>query len=272
MLRNSTLFALICAFSTLALAQPQSQPDVNKEPPPPSTVCAYPYSSGSQLTETQYCLSVNGNIVQFSRPANAEYIRKGAIIEGYGVCDLTDSQSYQSYYDYAAKNSGNWEETTGSAPKPTTRTFVRTTSDGVWQLTESILQGKASASRPGTIQVTMSLKNLSGTRRYVTLVRLADVNLGQQFDNDIFASTPETASVQDSFQDWGLAVTGNTLNNNIARWPITRPAHGGVKDPLDPCNTDSYGHFVGDGLMGHEYANTLAAGSTMKVTMTYRPI
>lgn len=269
MLKNLTLLVLIAAFSTLAFAQESSQQEELKEPPP-SNVCVYPFSSGSGYTETQYCLSVNGNIVQFSRPSDTEYLRKGGIVEGYGICDKTASLSY---FDYADKNTGNWQETKGSAPNPTTRKFVRATSDGVWELTQSIVQGRASASRPGTIQVTMSLKNISGIRRDVRLARLADVNLGPgpEFDRNIFVSTPQTASAYDQAYGAGGNIGGLALTNNISSIggrAITRSANS----YQDPCSWDSFWPYVGDGLIGQWYQHSVAAGSTMKVTMTYRPI
>jgi hypothetical protein len=263
MLKYWVFLLLISTPSTLAFAQRQSEPDTYKEPPP-STVCVYPYSSGSKFTQTQYCLSLNGNIVQFSRPSDAEYIREGTIVEGYGVCDRT---SAIAYYDYADKNTGNWGESVVSVPRPSTRKFIRATSDGVWQLTQSIVQGKASGSRPGTVQVTMSLKNLGSVTRDVYLVRVADVDLAGAFDDDLFSVTWDTASAQDSRSAaYGLALTNNTFT--VSGRAITTGASG-----IDPCDFwGNRGNFVGDGSIGHQYIGTIKPSSIMTVTMTYRPI
>lgn len=269
MLRNLTLFLALLTLSALAFAQQRSQQEAAKDAPD-NTDCSYSYSSGSGTNQTKYCLSTNGNIVQFSRPSTAEYIRQGVIVEGYGVCDVTASRSY---FDYASSASSNWGTTVVSAPKATTRKFVRTTSDGVWELTQSIKQESASASLPGRAQVTMSLKNLSGTTRSVYLLRMADVDLwhvdGEATKNE-FDFTWDTAyGSDDGFHAFGLGLTNNTFrygHNAFTQNTFTGP---------DPCNftaNQNLGPFVGDGSIGHVYGHAITPGSIMSVTMTYRPM
>lgn len=269
MLNKSIVFAVALTLSTLAFAQQRSQQEAAKEAPD-TTACSFTYSSGSGTNQTTYCLSVNGNIVQFSRPSSAEYIKQGIITEGYGLCD---NNGTRAYFDYASADSGNWGTTVVSAPNATTRKFVRTTSDGIWQLTQSIQQAKASGSLPGRVQVTMSLKNLSGSTRNVYLLRVADVDLWHvdtgATDNE-FDFTWDTAYGSDEgFHAFGLALTNNTFkfgHNAFTQNTFTGP---------DPCNftaNQNSGPFVGDGSIGHVYTHTITPGSTMSVTMTYRPI
>ncbi|MBZ5686043.1 MAG: hypothetical protein LAP86_13505 [Acidobacteriia bacterium] len=143
--------AALLAVSTAALAQqPQSAAD------PASTTCSFSYSSGPLTTFTRYCLSANGNIVQFDSPSGFEYISNGGPLEGYGICDVNPNVAY---YDYASTDSGNWGPTTVTSPNATTQVFVRTTADGIWQLKQTIVQIKASAASTGSVKITMALKN-----------------------------------------------------------------------------------------------------------------
>lgn len=269
MLNKSMLFAAVLALSTLVAAQQQSQQEAAKDAPD-STACSAAYNSGIGTNQTTFCLSANGNIVQFSRPSSVEYIKQGIVVEGYGICDVTASQKY---FDYASSDSGNWGATAVSVPNATTRKFVRNTTDGRWQLTQSIQQGKASGSRPGTVQVTMSLKNLTGVTRSIYLLRAADVDLWH-VDTDAtvneFDFTWDTAYGSDTgFQAFGLALTNNTFK--FGHNAFTQDTFAGP----DPCSFTAHqnsGPFVGDGSIGHVYGHAIAPGSTMSVTMTYRPM
>ena len=251
--------------STLALAQePQSTAD------PASTTCSFSYLSGPPTTFTRYCLSANGNIVQFDSPSGFEYIRNGVPplvpLEGYGICDVTPKVAY---YDYASTVSGNWGPTTVTSLNATTLVFVRTTTDGIWQLTQTITQLQASVASTGSVKITMALKNLSAISRNVTLLRFANVNNGPSPTNDEFVSSFNSAFGQEPGASWGLGLTTNTFtfaHNGI----VLRPAVG-----PDPChyvkNVLNFA-FVGDGAIGHVYAITVPGGATKTVAMTYKPI
>lgn len=81
MLNKLILCAAVLTLSMLAFAQQRSQQEAANDAPD-STVCSFTYSSGSGTNQTAYCLSVNGNIVQFSQPSTAECIKQGVISEG----------------------------------------------------------------------------------------------------------------------------------------------------------------------------------------------
>jgi len=260
-----TFFAALLGFSAVALAQ-QPAPDRAEQYLPATTACSYSYSSGPLTTFTRYCLSGNGNIVQFDSPSGFEYINHGDIVEGYGICDDTPNVSY---YDYAGIDSGNWGATVVTTKSATVQVFTRTTGDGLWELTQTITQIKATAAGTGSVRIAMALKNLSSTSREVTLLRVANVDNGPSPTNDEFVSSDNSAFGQEPGASWGLGLTTNTFIY----------AHNGavfnVPSGPDPChyvtnivNTS----FVGDGAIGHVYAIVVPKGATKTVTMTYKPI
>jgi hypothetical protein len=265
MLRRSILFLGVFTFSTLAFGQQARQQPASTDAPD-STACSFTYSSGPLTTFTRYCLSVNGNIVQLDSPSGFEFINNGGLMEGYAICDVSPNVSY---YDYASIDSANWGATVVTAPNDTTRQFVRSTSDGLWQLTQTIKQIKANAMGPGSVKITMDLKNLSNISRNVTLLRVANVNAGPMATNDEFVSSFNSAFGQEPGASWGLGLTTNTFTF----------AHNGtvfnVPTGPDPCHYVTHiinAAFIGDGSLGHVYAITVPAGATKTVNMTYKPI
>ncbi len=264
MLNKSTLLLVVLTLSTLAFGQRASQPQAGTAAP--DTLECLGYSSGPLSTFTRYCLSVNGNIVQLDSPSGFEFINNGDLMEGYGICDVTPNVSY---YDYASVDSGNWGATSVTTPSPTSARFVRTTSDGLWQLTQTITQIKANAAGPGSVKITMALKNLSTISRNVALLRVANVNAGPVATNDEFVSSFNSAFGQEPGASWGLGLTTNTFTF----------AHNGavfnVPTGPDPCHYVTHiinAAFVGDGSIGHVYAITVPKGASKTVTMTYKPI
>jgi hypothetical protein len=267
MLRKLTLIFVfaIFTFSVLAFGQ-QSSPQQGGEVSPDAVGCSATFSSGPPSTFTRYCLSDNGNIVQFDSPSGFEYIGNGGPMEGYGFCDVNPNIAY---FDYASTDSGNWGASVVTVSNATTREFVRTTLDGIWQLTQTFKQIKANASGPGSVKITMALKNLSNISRNVALLRVANVNAGPVATNDEFVSSFNSAFGQEPGASWGLGITTNTFTF----------AHNGTvfNSPLgpDPCHYVTHivnAAFVADGAIGHVYAITVPAGATKKVNMTYKPI
>jgi len=130
--------------------------------------CSYQFTSGSGKTYLQFCVTVNGNIVEFQSPAGVEQLSPQAsnAYEGYGFCSAGTG-----YFDYANADSGNWDAPVLISHTTTAVTIARTTSDGLWTLTQTI------TSIPGTspyAKVNMALKNNSGIAQGVVLVRFAN--------------------------------------------------------------------------------------------------
>ena len=265
MQKKSTFLLAVLAFSALAFGQKSRQEPARTDAPDTSS-CSFSYSSGPLPTFTGYCLSANGNVVQFDSPSGFEFINNGDLMEGYGICDVNPNVAY---YDYASTDSGNWGSTVATTPNPTTAQFVRSTLDGFWQLTQTIKQVKANATGPGSVKITMALKNLSTMSRNVTLLRIANVNAGPVPTNDEFVSSFNSAFGQEPGASWGLGLTTNTFSfahNGIVANVPTGP---------DPCHYVTHvvnTAFVGDGSLGHVYAITVPPGATKTVSMTYKPI
>jgi hypothetical protein len=195
--------------------------------------CSYTFTSPATaaIKYLQFCVTANGNVVEFQSPAGVEYIRNGAYNEGYGICDL--SAGGLAYYDYAdSGDSGNW-----LAPGPATLTATsvkipRTTSDGVWTLTQTIALNKAAAS----VNVTMALKNNTAVARSAAIVRFADVDVGNSFSNN-FDGTNDSA--------WGYnRISGGTIPYYGLLLQLNGPSafsHEGfaINTPAgpDPCNS-----------------------------------
>lgn len=264
-MQKETLFIAVLALSTLAFAQ-RSQQEAAAEAPD-NTSCSFLYSSGSGLSFTRYCLSVNGNIVQFDSPSGYEFIDSLIVSEGYGVCDATAGKAY---FDYAHTDSNNWGATVVSAPNATTRKFVRTTADGLWQLTQTIKQIKANAKGPGSVSITMVLKNLSGIQRTVLILRHADVDAFGSENNDDFDFTFNSSFGHEPNGGFGLALTSNTITFN--QQGFTQDTFSGP----NPCNAGvniNSSPFRGDGSIDHFWGTfNVSAGGTRKIAMTYKPI
>jgi hypothetical protein len=97
--------------------------------------CKYTFTTGSGTTFMKYCITVNGNFGGFESPVGVEMLHQGGAFEGYGVCDQS---SGTEYYDYAYTDSGNWSAPILVANNSTEVKIERTTSDGLWTLTQTI--------------------------------------------------------------------------------------------------------------------------------------
>jgi len=161
-------------------ARPQSQQQVkNNAVTPETSTCAHTFTSGSSFTYLQFCVTVNGNIVEFQSPGGVEQIRQGSFGEGYGICDLTENVSYFDYADDGA--SPNWNAPVLISSSGSMVKISRGTSDGLWLLTQTI------TNTPGTnpsAKVTMQLKNTSGIQKAAYLIRWADVDPGKSAGSD----------------------------------------------------------------------------------------
>ena len=260
------LFATILALTSLSLAQGKTKQLVQ----PAGTfhsdatlTCDVSYTSGTSTTNFQFCVTVNGNISQFSI-ATRQMI---GIAEGYGVCDVTANVSY---LDYGQSDSGNWGTPTFTH-SGNVATIVRTTKDGLWKLTQIITNQPASASGFGDAKVSMKLQNLSGTTRQAQIIRYADVDADGDFTNH-FDATATSAFGVDSDFGHGLMITNNTIN--ITFGYLTFPLD--IAGLPDPCNPDQFIPptlpFVGDGSIVSLWNFTLKHNASATVVGTYKGI
>ena len=151
------------------------------------------YTSGTGSTYIKACISDTGNVVYFESPQGYVQINGG---EGYVLC----STSTNSAYDAGFAESGFGPPTINQPNGPNTLPLyiTRTTSDGVFQLTQSY------DFRPmeTALNVTMQVKNLSTST-------IADVMLHRYMDADVDNSYATNRFDQSQDSVWGLNVNEN---------------------------------------------------------------
>jgi hypothetical protein len=270
MFTRSLRIVALLTLSSCAMAQQKSQRPTASAAPGNDT-CAATYTSGTDHNATSYCVTVNGNIVQFSRGGD-EYLRVGGFAEGYGICDLS---SNIGYFDYAVYDSGNWLASKFSTT--TTRAIsTRLSNDGIWQIKNAITKVAATAADPGSAKVAMQLKNLTAIDRNVYLFRFADVDFSEggvdDYEND-FDFTRDTAIglARASLSGFGtgLGLTNNTFFN-VGAEALTQD----TSDGPTPCGPIFASHqpFTGDGSLVQWYVFQVPRLATRTITLTYKPI
>jgi hypothetical protein len=272
---NKTMwFSLILSLSSVALAQERVQPNpttigLEAASAQATQACQVTYSSGTLYTATQFCITVNGNIPLFTVRGTPLFAPAGnpADLEGYGFCDVTAGQRY---YDYAAYDNGLWNAST-LRQNGNTVTVTRTTADGNWQLTQTIVNLPATASAIGAAKVTMKLKNLSGVGRFVNLLRYADEEAPAV--NNSYSATVWSASGQRQYVA-GLMITVNNFPSGFDPQAYVQVIQSGP-DPCSPITSkDDTLPYEGLGSIVAlwQTANTkkIAPGTAATVTSTYR--
>jgi len=224
-----------------------------------TSVCKTTFTSGTGLKFLKYCVSKNGNIVQFANPKGTEYIAAGTIGEGYGLCDFDSSTQYYDYAGYG--DSGNWQPSAQVSKTATAIQIKRTTSDGNYTLTQTLTQDATNA----LVKVSMAVKNNTTAAHTIGVLRYADVDVNGVANND-FDYTLHTALGYISEQS-GLElqfVSGSALNGGF-----TQDAPNGP----NPCQffTQVIAPIANeDGSIFMQYDVSLAAGATKTVVMNYR--
>jgi len=268
MSNNFKLLIAILVFSSCALAQHQAGQSIAPHSHnPPDSTCAVTYASGSGLNATQFCVTENGNIVQFS-VNGLEFIDNGGTpIEGYGLCDETTNTRYLGYI---APDTG-WQAPTFSVSGNVV-TVIRITTDGIWQLKQTITNVPATATAPGSAKVSMALKNLTGVTRTAEIVRDAYVSIfGTTNDYNYTSQTAFALIAEGIFNGRGFSITNNTFSSLLGETAFVN----NIFDPPDPCviaTNQASQPFVGQGSLDMFWAFTVAKGATKTVVSTYHPI
>ena len=230
-----------------------------------TNVCSYNFTSGVNNTFLQYCVTVNGNIVQLQSPSGHTQIRTDTHGEGYGVCDTGGQVDYSDYGDFGT--SANWNPAILLSQSGISVKIGRTTSDGIWTLTQTITQ----VSKTASIKVVMALKNNSGIARDAYILRYADADADGQAINNL-DGTHNTAMAWTStsaFPGYGLTLQNvgsqafayDGFAQNISLGPV--PCHYGV-------------HFTPgvltetDGSLVLVYVGTVPAKGTKTFNMMYK--
>ncbi|MFZ3340776.1 MAG: hypothetical protein WA609_11745 [Terriglobales bacterium] len=274
MLKKTLWFTLILSLTSVAVAQERVQPipttrRVEADSPQATQTCEVTYSSGDFYhTATQFCVTVNGNIPQFSVRHAQLFTPAGdaADLEGYGFCDVTAGQRY---YDYAGYDNGLWNAST-LKQNGNKVTVTRTTKDRNWQLTQTIVNVPATASAVGSAKVTMKLKNLTGVSRSANLLRFAAEEVSGV--NNTYNATQYSASGQFQYAA-GLMITLNSFPSGFSAEAYVQNIQSGP-DPCSPLNQeDPTLPYVGLGsivALWETGSTMIAPGKVATVTSIYQ--
>jgi hypothetical protein len=237
--------------------------------PQSSTDCLFNFSSGSGNTSLSYCVAANGNIVQLETPSGHPQISTDRG-EGYGLCD---ENTNAFYYDYAGNgDSGNWGPATVVSHNSKSVKIVRTTSDGLWTLTQTITDLGGTAP---TAKVAMAIKNNSGTTKVALLMRYADVDAdGQQLNNLDATINSAYGSNSTSDQNNVSNAYGLVLQNvGNSRFPYEGFVQNGPQGPA-PCNFRAFfaasPELSFDGSVVMIYEPEVGPNASATVTVGYK--
>jgi hypothetical protein len=229
--------------------------------------CSFTFTSGNTLTSLQYCVTANGNIIEFATPFDTPLVAAKDLGEGYGICDANTNVAYSDYGGFG--DSGNWNPAHVVKHSATSVTIARTTSDGIWRLTQTITQ--VAGSSPSA-KIVMALKNNSPTSREAFLVRYADADADGEVTNS-FDATLNSAFGWNSFSAgdaFGLVL------QNLGTVSFGYDAFvQGVPDPPDPCNpflhiTEGLATAIDGSLVMFYDIPGIPKSATATVTVAYK--
>jgi hypothetical protein len=262
----------VFAISVAGMVHAQEAPDARQQAaieakqqylggvsPDASTACAFTFTSGTGNKFLKYCVTKNGNIAQFQSPAGVQYISTSPVGEGYAFCDFDTSTQY---YDYAGfGDSGNWQPPVTVSSSATAVKISRTTSNGIYTLTQTITQNAGNA----MAQVSMSIKNNTTASHHVGLLRWADVDAAG-FTSNSFDYSFRTAM--------GYQEGGNGLQ---LQFVSGAPFNGAYSQdiPGGPNSCQIFMFAIGplantDGSIFAQWDFELGANATKSAAMTYK--
>jgi hypothetical protein len=227
-----------------------------------SDVCAFNFSSGANNTLLTYCVTQNGNVINVDTPA---YQHQIFTREGYGICDINSNTEYFDYSD--AGDTTNWNPAIVLSHSATKVKIARTTSDGIWTLTQTITQ----VAPTSTVKVSMTLKNNTAVNREAQLSRYADIDADGSTPNTV-DSTLNSAMIFNSVGRGGSF--GLTLQN-VGTSPFTYL--GFIQNtpfrlsPCSPFTNQGLGPLVGtDGSAIMTYVIPVPKNASKTVAVSYR--
>jgi hypothetical protein len=231
-------------------------------------VCSYNFSSGAGDSALNYCVTVNGNITSIETPELHQNVAAEQA-EGYGLCDQTTGIAYSDFAGLG--DSGNWGPPTLISQTATAVKIARTTSDGVWTLTQVITQVTGT---PSHIKIAMTLKNNTAVPRNALLLRYVDVDADQVVLNSTDANrlgAAEWNSIQMVGPDEATGLVLQTVGDHtFAHQALVQL----VYYPPDPCNAFAHRSTVEliytDASMVMTYQPLVAARSSVTATMMYQ--
>jgi hypothetical protein len=264
-IRRSILFAVTLACVAMAVSTFASAGTIE---------CSYTFTSGSGNTYLNFCVTVNGNITYLETPQGHAHIGGNGELssfgEGYGICNVNPSAV--EYHDYAGfGDSGNWQSPILLSKTATSVKIGRTTSDGVWTLTQTITLDATAPS----IKIAMALKNNTHLPRTVYLLRYADVDADSSFTNNFDATLNAAAGWNSqgpaNSPSFGLQLQ-NVGESHFGYWSaFAQNIPQGPNTCAFAGNAPGGAPLIGiDGSVEMVYADTLAGKITKTANITYR--
>jgi hypothetical protein len=223
--------------------------------------CTYTFTSGTGGSYMQYCVTANGTLSEFQSPSGIPEIETG--IEGYGICDAT---TLTTYYNWGLENyTNNWSPATLVSQTATAVTIARTTSDGLWTLTQTFTQVANGAPH---LEIKMQVTNNSRAYKTVYLVRWTNVRADNTYLNNL-DNTLNSA--------WGYFENGTNgqglMVQNVPPAPelnYSAFAMDSTSGPSDVCSFTVGGPFTNtNGSIGIDYGFTINAKETKTATVNY---
>ena len=261
---------LTVCFALISWALMSQAQRVPQQAGPESTTCLYNFNSGTNNTFLNFCVTATGNIMEIETPKGHEQLIANFGTDGYGICNESPATVY---FDYGIidGDSGNWGSPTLLNQTATSVKIARTTSDGIWTLTQTITLVPATPA----IKIAMALKNNTAAPRKAYLIRWADINADFSGSNDFSATRNTaagwTASIPfSSTFGFGLQLqnSGNSQFGFVDGFSRTT-FHG-----PNPCNfaADSSGTPLVnvDGSIALAYVEAIGANKSKTATMLYR--
>lgn len=233
---------------------------------PSSTAdCSFTFTSGTKQSFLKYCVTANGNVTLFQTPAGHEHIAVGVGGEGYGICDLHSNVAYDDYAEYG--DSGNWGPASVVGQTANSVKIARTTSDGVWTLTQTFNQ--ITGSQPAA-KITMSLQNNTGVSRNALLMRYADVDADSVFLNSLDGTAHTSFGFQPAINGITFGLSMQDMNSS--------PFHEGYSQsvPQGPAPCTPFASFPQgtltetDGSIVMIYSFAVPKNASKSVTVSYK--
>jgi hypothetical protein len=258
----------LCSLSlaeTPGVGSTNNQPNGTSQRPFSTANCSFTFTSGAKANFLKYCVTANGNVTLFETPSGHEHIAVGQDGEGYGICDENTGVAYFDYAEFG--DSANWNNPTVLSQDAKSVKIARTTTDGIWTLTQTFTQ--ISGSSP-SVKIGMALKNNSIANRVALLVRYADVDADGISQN----SLDGTANTAFGFQPAGNGIKFGLALQNTGTTTFHQGYAQTVPQGPDPCNP--FANFAlstltntdGSIIMLHDLH--VPTGSSKTATVSYR--
>ena len=275
MCKKLAFLFVVLTLSSLTFAQQNQRQSAAGGAQLASETCAFTFTSGAGHGVTQYCVTANGNIAQFSAVGGnglpQEFLNGvEPAIEGYGLCDVN---SLTPYWDYAQTASNNWNTATAVATANSVK-ITRTTADGVWQLVQTITKIPGSKTAFGAAKIAMAITNLSTTDRLILFNRHANIDAGGTTFNDFDLTQTTVFGLVPFGNGNGLSSTASFVTTAFdfsLAFVMTVPGGPTPCQPFDNQGAQQ-AFFQGDGAVDQVFDLDILPGKTKTVTVTYKAI